>query len=130
MTKRMIAALSFLLFVPMCLGVVAAVEPALDGLLVRYPGAARVEGEQVDASYLTRGWLTRTAAYQSSDDLQNVLSWYAAYLPQAEIHESGTCTALRQTQTFIHMLRNVSVLLCRLVPGTRIVLKEDVFLSP
>jgi hypothetical protein len=130
MKKRLAAALTTILFVALCLVGTAAAEPALNGVLTRYPGAVRVEGEKVDAYYLSHGWLTRQAAYQSPDDLENVMRWYAAYLPQAEMHETGTCVALRQTQTFVHILHTISVLLCQLPPGTRILVKEDVFLSP
>src|SRR5260221_2204651 len=130
MKKRWIVALSIGLVAAVGVGVALAAEPILDGVLSRYPGAVRVAGETVDTSYLEHGWLTRQGAYQSPDDLANVTRWYAAYLPLAEMHETGTCVALRQSQSFIHMLRNVSVLLCALPPGTRIVVMEDLFLAP
>src|SRR5437667_7710094 len=121
MNKRFAASLAAGLCVAVCVGPALLAEPIVNNVLSRYPGAARVEGENVDTYYLNHGWLTRQAAYQSPDDLQNVTRWYAAYLPQAEMHATGTCIELRQSQTFIHMLHNVSVLLCQLPPGTRIV---------
>jgi len=130
MKKRSLTALTITLFVGMCLTGIAAAERVLDGVLSRYPGAVRIEGEKFDTYYLDHGWLTRQAAYQSPDDLESVTRWYAAYLPQADMHEAGNCVALRQSQSFIHILRSVSVLLCQLPPGTRIIVKEDVFLSP
>src|SRR5258708_950618 len=94
MKKRSLAALITTQFVAMCLAGTAAAEPVLDGVLSRYPGTVRVVGEKVDTYYLDHGWLTRQAAYQSPDELENVTRWYAAYLPQVEMHESGTCVAL------------------------------------
>ena len=130
MNTRVAMTLAVGLVVAICAGPALLAEPILNSTLGRYPGAARVEGENVDTYYLNHGWLTRQAAYQSPDDLENVTRWYAAYLPQAEMHETGTCIALRQLQTFIHMLHNISVLLCQLPADTRIVVKEDVFLYP
>jgi hypothetical protein len=130
MKKRSIAVMTTIVFVSLCLAGTAAAEPVLDAVLSRYPGAVRVEGEKVDTYYLDHGWLTRQAAYQSPDDLESVSRWYAAHLPQAEMHEAGTCVALRQSQSFIHILRSISVLLCQLPSGSRIVVKEDVFLAP
>ena len=46
------------------------------------------------------------------------------------MREAGTCVTLRQTQTFIRLLHTVSVVLCRQRPGTRIIVSENVFLSP
>jgi hypothetical protein len=130
MKKRSMAMLATILLMTICAGLALAAEPVLNGVLTRYPGAVRVEGEKVDAYYLSHGWLTRQAAYQSPDDLENVMRWYAAYLPQAEMHETGPCVALRQTQTIIRVLHTITVLLCQLPPGTRFLVKEDVFLSP
>ena len=130
MMKRLIAALTTFMIMGICLGLALLAEPVLDNVLSRYPGAVRVEGERIDTTYLSRGWLTRHGAYQSADDLANVTRWYAAYLPQAEMHETGTCVAWRQSQTFKHILHNISVLLCQAPTGTRIMVNEDVFLSP
>jgi hypothetical protein len=130
MNKRFAASIAVGLCAAICVGLALLAEPILNDVLSRYPGAARVKSENVDTYYLNHGWLTRHAAYQTPDDLQNVTRWYVAYLPQAEMHETGSCIALRQSQTFIHILHTVSVLLCQLPPGTRIVVNEDVFLSP
>ncbi len=129
MKQHLIAILTVGILVTLCLNGVFLAEPVVDTILSHYPGATRIEEENFDTSYLKHGWLARQAIYQSPDDLENVLLWYAAYLPQAEMHETATCVALRQSQTVFHILRAISVLLCRLAPGTRIVVNENIFVS-
>jgi hypothetical protein len=130
MKKRLAMVIAAVAWAAACLGATASIEPMLNAMLNTYPGAARVQRQDVDTYYLGHGWLTWQAAYQSPDDLDSVLRWYAAQLPQADLHENGACFLLRQSQSFIHSLHTVSVLLCPLRPGTRINLSEEVFLAP
>ena len=129
MKHRWMATLMVGILVTLCMGGVFLAEPVVDTALSHYPGARRLEGEAFDVSRLNHGWLTRQAIYQSPDDLYDVLRWYTAYLPQADMHETATCVTLRQSQAVLVLRRADYVLLCRLAPGTRIVFTEDLVVS-
>ena len=114
--------------------VVAAAVPlgsrVLDELLYRYPGSGLITVGQLDFADLKRGWVTRQAVYQANTDLTTAVDWYSARMPNANARVAGNCVTLRQRTAIIHSQRLVEVLVCAQPPGTRILVSEEVYLSP
>ena len=102
----------------------------LDEALFRYPGSDRVVAEQVDISYLHRGWISWRAVYQTDADFSTTVLWYGAVAPSARTRNLGGCVAMRQSGAILTRPSTVEVLVCPLPPGTRIMVQEDVYLWP
>ena len=102
----------------------------LDELLYRYPGSGLITVGQLDFADLKRGWITRQAVYQANTDLTTAVQWYGALMPDANQRVAGDCVTLRQRTTILHSQRIVAVLVCAQTPGTRIMVSEEVYLSP
>ena len=99
-------------------------------LLYRYPGSGLITVGQLDFADLKRGWVTRQAVYQANTDLTTALDWYTALMPNANPRYAGNCVTLRQRTAILHSQRIVEVLVCAQAPGTRILVSEEVYLSP
>jgi hypothetical protein len=130
MKKQSFAIVTSAAVMGLCLAASMTAVKWLEMALDRYPGAVEVESENWDTSRLSRGWLTRQASYQSPDDRQALLGWYAFHMPQADMREAGDCVTLRRAQTFIWLSNSNSVLLCQLPHGTRIMVKQEIHLAP
>ena len=102
----------------------------LDEALDRYPGSGLITVDQLHFADLKRGWVTRQAIYQTNADLTTVVQWYTDLLPGARTRFAGDCVTVSQRQAIWHSQRTVSVLLCAKPPGTRILVGEEVYLSP
>ena len=130
MNKGIAATLASGVFVAIISGTALLVEPTVNSVESRYPGAEIVSNEQFDASRLAHGWLTWHATFETTATLDAVALWYADLLPAAETHAVGQCQTLRQSQALWHILRAVTVQLCPYRPGTAILVNEDVYLAP
>jgi hypothetical protein len=102
----------------------------LDDALYRYPGSGLITVDQLHFADLKRGWITRQAVYQTNADLTTALQWYTELVPDASTRFVGNCVTLRHRQAILHSQRSLAVLLCSLPPGTRILVSEEVYLSP
>ena len=102
----------------------------MDEVLFRYPGSGLITVGQLDFADLKRGWVTRQAVYQANTDLTTAVDWYSALMPGANQRFANNCVTLRQRTGFLHSERVVAVLLCAQPPGTRILVSEEVYLSP
>ena len=102
----------------------------LDKALFRFPGSTLVTVDQLHPADLKRGWVTRQAVYQTNADLTTAVAWYTDLLPGARTRFTGDCVTVSQRQAILHSQRTISVLLCALPPGTRILVGEEVYLSP
>jgi len=102
----------------------------MDEMLFRYPGSGLITVAQLDFADLKRGWVTRQAVYQANTDLTTAVDWYSALMPGANQRFASDCVTLRQRTGFLHSQRVVAVLLCSQPPGTRIMVSEEVYLSP
>ncbi len=102
----------------------------LDDALYRYPGAALITVDQLHLADLKRGWVTRQAIYQTNADLTTTLQWYTDLLPGARTRFAGNCVTVSQRQAIVRSQLTISILVCALPPGTRILVSEEVYLSP
>jgi hypothetical protein len=102
----------------------------LDEVLFRFPGSALITVHQFEFADLKRGWISRQAVYQTHADLATAVDWYTASLPGVTTRSIGDCVTLRQRTAILHSQRTIAVLLCTNPSGTRILVGEEVYLSP
>ena len=132
MNKRtkitLFAAVGFVALGTMALGTAYA-----DALLSHYPGARRLDVEQFDLSRLRHGWIEREATYHTGAEIMEVGQWYLALLEVGqddEVHNAADCVSLRTVRQVLTFQRTVYVMLCPAAYGTRIALRDTLFLSP
>ena len=101
-----------------------------NAVFLRYPDAEPTQAEHYDFDYLSHGWLTRNASYQTPTGLAGVELWYSDQLPGAQSSEVGTCVSLHQATALLHLQRTITVQLCQLPGGTRILVNESYYLAP
>ena len=131
MKKRIVAALAASVLAATFVSVNLLAGAYFDYLLSRYPGSVRLVGERFDFYYLDRGWISRQAVYRTEDELTAVRSWYVALfgvVPESVMHEAGNCIWLRKSKVTFRIEHTVSVLVCAVLPGTRISVNESVHL--
>jgi hypothetical protein len=102
----------------------------LDEALDRYPGSGLITVDELHFADLKRGWITRQAIYQTNADLTTTLQWYTDLLPGARTRFAGDCVTVSERQGILRSERTISILLCARPPGTRILVGEEVYLSP
>jgi hypothetical protein len=110
-----------------------AASLSADYLAGRFPGAERREGGRTDWSYWRRGWLSRQAVYLSQAPRATVEAWYSARYrpdPNAGTHGAAGCSMFRTTRLWVRIAYAVSVTVCAVPAGTRIVVNESAFYSP
>ena len=101
-----------------------------DAGLLRYPGAMQIHAVRYDLYDLEHGWLTRSTAYQTAASPKNVAAWYADLLSGSETHSISDCFMLHQSRTLLRVVRAVTVQVCRLPPGTLILVNENIYPGP
>jgi hypothetical protein len=111
----------------------AAMGASIDLLLGRYPGSTSVRSIDVEVDYLRRGWLSRQSIYQTSADMETVGRWYVKRYrpaPAAYGNAGEPCMGFRTSEFQVRIVHAVTVSLCRVPAGTRIVVIESAFFSP
>jgi hypothetical protein len=134
MIKRMFYALAVFGIVTGLVGLGRVAGHALDDVLNRYPGSARIANEEIDLHAMGQAALQGQATYQTPDALEVVRRWYAARLqisPASELNVIGAdgCAWLTTSNLTIRILHTVSVLLCPMSGGTRVVVNESLTLE-
>jgi hypothetical protein len=95
-----------------------AVAGLLGGLiwsynLVRYPGAEGQAAAQFELRFQPPGNLSQQSAYQTSDDLPQVLGWYARHLGLShEMPQGDHCVTMTQADTRLYLQQPLVVTLC------------------
>ena len=95
-----------------------AITSLLVGLIwnhnsVRYPGARRQAAAQFQFRFQPTGNLSQHSAYQSSDDLPQVLGWYAQHLGlDHDMPQGDTCVTMTRVSVLLFFQRALAVTLC------------------
>jgi hypothetical protein len=131
MNKRLSYALAACGLAAGLIGTGLAASPARDNVLDRYPGSVQIANDTLDLRTLTQGALRWQGTYQTPDALSRVRGWYAARLqisPASDQYLTGGdgCAWLSQSALVARFQRTVSVLLCPVPAGTRVVVNESV----
>jgi len=131
MLKRLLYTLAAGGLAASLMGVGLAAQPALDNVVERYPGSVQIANDPPDLRTLAQGALSWQGTFQTPDRLPQVRGWYAARLqlsPASEQYFTGGdgCAWLTQTELLaMRLQRTVSVLLCPVPAGTRVVVNES-----
>lgn len=98
--------------------VVLAIAGLLIGLnwsldLALYPGAERQAATQFHLQLQPAGNLSQESAYQTPDDLPQVLGWYAQHLGLShDMPQGNDCVTMTQVDTYLFLHQSSSVTLC------------------
>jgi hypothetical protein len=93
----------------------------------------RAPDEGVELASLRRGTLTWQRVYWTGDALRTVRQWYAtrwAISPASDTLHTGECQPLTHSRLLLRLEHTVTVVLCTLPGGTRLVVNERVTLWP
>src|SRR5688572_31358875 len=81
--------------------------------LVRYPGAERQAAAQFQLQFQPTGNLSQQSAYQTPDDLPQVLGWYAQHFDLGhEIPQGDNCVRMTQVDAYLYLQQSLAVTLC------------------
>ncbi len=108
-------------------GLALVVNLGLNEAQQRYPGSVRLSDENLDNYALQHGSIIRQAVYQTPDVIQTVRRWYMARLgvpPASDLATSGDCMPLVHARLVLKFEHSVSVMLCAMPHGTRVVVNE------
>jgi hypothetical protein len=95
-----------------------AIASLLAGLIwnhssVRYPGASRQAAAQFQLRFQPTGNLSQQSAYQTSDDLPQVLGWYTRHLGlDHEMPQGDHCVTMTRVSALLFFQRALTVSLC------------------
>lgn len=86
---------------------------------VQYPGAERLGMAQFRLDTLPQGTLRQQSAYQTGDDLPQVLGWYAQHLGLGhEGPEVDNCITMTRVDAHLFLQQSLAVTLCSQLKGT------------
>jgi hypothetical protein len=81
--------------------------------LVRYPGAERQAVAPFQIQFQPTGKFSQHNAYQTPDDLPQVLGWYAQHLGLGhEMPQGDNCVMMTRVGAFLFLQRSFAVTLC------------------
>jgi len=81
--------------------------------LVRYPGAEHQAAAQFQLRFQPAGNLSQQSAYQTSDDLPQVLGWYARHFGLGhEMPQGDHCVTMTRVDAHLFFQRSFAVTFC------------------
>jgi hypothetical protein len=81
--------------------------------LVRYPGAERQATAQFQLRFQPTGNLSQQSAYQTPDDLPQVLGWYTQHFGLShEMPQGNNCVTMTQVDPHLFLQQSLAVTLC------------------
>ena len=84
-----------------------------DESLVRYPGAKRLAAVPFGLDTLPKGIVSQHSAYQTADDLPQVLVWYAQRFGLGHDEPEGeNCITMTQVNAYLFLQHSFAVTLC------------------
>ena len=95
-----------------------AIASLLVGLIwshnwLRYPGAKRQAADQLQLHFQPTAKLSQQSAYRTSDDLPQVLAWYARHFGLSHDRPEGdNCVTMTRVGTVLFFQRALAVTLC------------------
>jgi hypothetical protein len=130
MIKRMFYAFAAFGAVAALVGLYLVAGSELDNVLGRYPGSVRIANDNVDFHTIGQGAIRREATYETHDELPVVRYWYASRFNISPASDQATitgddCAWLTESKMIIRMSYDVSVLLCPVPAGTRVVINDS-----
>ncbi len=133
MKRRILVAVGVSLLIAAFAGVTRLANTYVNEFLSRYPGVVIVAEGGYDFTGLRDGDILRQGTYQTGDALPTVKRWYMARLqiaPASDMNLNGDCVWLTGSKLVVRLVRTVSVLLCPVPAGTRVVVTERVDVRP
>ena len=80
---------------------------------VLYPGAERQAAAQFQLQFQPTGKLSQQSAYQTADDLPQVLGWYARHFGLGhEMPDGENCVTMTRAGVVLFLQRSFAVTLC------------------
>jgi hypothetical protein len=81
--------------------------------LALYPGAERQATTQFHLRLQPTGILTQEGAYQTPDDLPQVLGWYAQHFGlDHDMPQGDTCVTMTRADSYLFLQQSLAVTLC------------------
>jgi hypothetical protein len=78
-----------------------------------YPGAERQAAAQFQLRLQPTGILTQQSAYQTPDDLPQVLDWYAQHFGlDHDMPQGDTCVTMTRADPYLFLQQSLAVTLC------------------
>ena len=89
--------------------------------LVRYPGAEPQSASPFQVRFQPTGKFSQQNAYQTPDDLPQVLGWYARHLGLGhEMPQGDRCVTMTRVGEILFLQRSLTITLCNHSTGTLI----------
>ncbi len=108
-----------------------AVASLLGGLirsdgLARYPAAERLAATHVGLGTLTKGYVIQYSAYQTADDLPQVLGWYARNFGLGhDVQQGDNCITMTKVDAQLFLQHALAVTLCSQPRGTLVFINRS-----
>ena len=81
--------------------------------LARYPGAGRLAAAPLGLDTLPKGTISQHSAYQTADDLPQVLGWYARRFVLGHDEPQGdNCITMTRVNAYLFLQHSLAVTLC------------------
>ena len=81
--------------------------------LVPYPNAERLAAAQLQLRFQPQVNISQQSGYQTSDDLPQVLGWYAQHFGLShEMPQGDTCVTMTRVDPYLFFQQSLSVTLC------------------
>ena len=94
---------------------------------MRYPGAERQGAAPFPLQLQPTGSLSQQSAYQTPDDLAQVLSWYAQHLGLGhDIPQGDNCVMMSRVDAYLFLEQSLAVTLCAQPTRTLIFVNRNI----
>jgi hypothetical protein len=133
MKRGALAALAVVVMTAACVVGQPLADASFGWAIGHYPGSARITSENIDLDYLRHGWLSRHSVYEANADRGQVERWYLErYGPVSAADEQmgESCSGFRTSRVVVSIVYAVSITLCSVGAGTRVMVNESAFFSP
>jgi hypothetical protein len=94
---------------------------------MRYPGAERQAATPFQIRFQPTAGLSQQSAYQTPDDLAQVLSWYAQHLGLGhDIPQGDNCVMMSRVDAYLFLEQSLAVTLCAEPTSTLIFINRNI----
>ena len=81
--------------------------------LTRYPGVERLAATPLGLDTLLKGAISQNSAYQTADDLPQVLGWYARNFGLGhDVPQGDNCITMTRVNAYLFLQHSLAVTLC------------------
>lgn len=94
--------------------------------LARYPGAERLAATPLGLDTLLKGTISQNSAYQTADDLPQVLGWYARNFGLGhDVPQGDNCITMTKADARLFLQHALAVTLCSQPRGTLVFINRS-----